>query len=102
MRRLPVAAALFGLVACLQAQTFEPDTPYLYDSFEPQQKPWQPGRDLNIEEVFKNYQYFEVIFGRDGLMKVSTIRQGKRSEVRFYRRLPDGGLELVKPEGAVQ
>lgn len=81
MRRLPVAAALFGLVACLQAQTFEPDTPYLYDSFEPQQKPWQPGRDLNIEEVFKNYQYFEVIFGRDGLIKVSTIRQGKRSEV---------------------
>ena len=73
MRRLPVAAALFGLVACLQAQTFEPDTPYLYDSFEPQQKPWQPGRDLNIEEVFKNYQ-----------------------------RLPDGGLEPVKPEGAVQ
>ncbi len=93
-RLLLILAVCFA--TSVSAQSFEPDTPYLFESFDPQQKPWNPGRDMNIEEVFKNFEYFEVIFGRDGVLKVSTIRQGKRSEVRLYRRLPDGGLTPVE------
>ena len=95
MKRLALLLC-FCLALPAAAEDFVPDTPYLFESFDPQQKPWMPGRDMNIEEVFKNYEYFEVIFGRDGVLKVSTIRQGKRSEVRLYRRLPDGGLTPVE------
>ena len=88
--------------ASAAAQAFDPDTPYFFENFDPQQKPWSPGRDMNIEEVFKNFEYFEVIFGRDGVLKVSTIRQGKRSDVRLYRRLPDGGLTPVELPAAAK
>lgn len=92
MKRLALILCLW-LAIPASADDFVPDTPYLFETFDPQQRPWTPGRDMNIEEVFKNYEYFEVVFGRDGgLLKVSTIRQGKRSEVRYFRRLPDGGL----------
>lgn len=101
MKRLLLILAVC-LATSVAAQSFEPDTPYLFESFNPQQKPWNPGRDMNIEEVFKNFEYFEVIFGRDGVLKVSTIRQGKRSDVRFYRRLPDGGLMPVELPAAAK
>lgn len=102
MRRLALLLC-FWLALQASAEEFVPDTPYLFETFDPQQKPWTPGRDMNIEEVFKNYEYFEVLFGRDGgLLKVSTIRQGKRSEVRYFRRLPDGGLAPVKDTPAAK
>ena len=41
------------------ADKFTPGTPYYFSDFDPSQQPWEPGQYLNIEEVYKNYQYYE-------------------------------------------
>lgn len=89
-----------SLMLCLLAwpalaqPVFEPETPYLFEHFDPQQTPWQPGRDMNIEEVFKNYEYYEIVFGRDGKsVRVTPIRQGRRLAGSRYIRRDDGGLQ---------
>ena len=72
---------------------FKPGTPYYYDNFDPGQRPWEPGRNLNIEEVFNNYQYYEIVLDQDG--KEITVNQyirGDRSGSEKYLVLPDGSL----------
>ena len=39
------------------ADKLAPGMPHYFDSFDATQRPWEPGQPLNIEEVFKNYQY---------------------------------------------
>ena len=76
------------------ANKFTPGTPYYFDHFDTQITPWDPGQYLNIEEVFKNYQYFEILFDQGG--KAITVnrylRGSKESSVRY----------LVKPDGSLQ
>lgn len=85
---------IIGLVSgSAVAAPFEPGTPYYFENFDPTQKPWEPGQDLNIEEVFKNYQYFEVVFARDGKeITVSRFIQNQRKDTEKYRLLPDRSL----------
>lgn len=79
------------------AATFEPGTPYYFENFDPAQKPWEPGQDLNIEEVFKNYQYFEVVFSKDGKeIMVSRFIQNRRKDMEKYQLMPDRSLRRME------
>jgi hypothetical protein len=98
--KLLFAAILLGLAGLAGAvdMPFEPDTPYYFDHFEPEQKPWQPGQDLNIEEVYKNYQYYEIHFmkGKREIQVTRYIRNRRENSER-YRIQPDGALEKLAP-----
>lgn len=86
-------ALLSGSVA---AAGFEPGTAYYFDNFDPAQKPWEPGQDLNIEEVFKNYQYFEIVFSKDGKgITVSRFIQNRRVDRDKYLLGPDRSLQKL-------
>lgn len=95
------AIALFCLLmlpfsAASAADQLVPGTPYYFDSFNPEQRPWAPGQHLNIEEVFKNYQYYEVVFDRDGDgVTVNHYIRGSRAGSEKYRVLPDGSLQEI-------
>lgn len=76
--------------------SFEPDTPHYFDHFDPEQKPWQPGQTLNIEEVFKNYQYYEIRFLKQGSeIQVQRYKHNQRDSGGRYRIMPDGTLEII-------
>ncbi|MEN6587025.1 MAG: hypothetical protein ABFE02_13380 [Sulfuricella sp.] len=75
---------------------FAPDTPYYFEHFDPQQKPWQPGHGLNYEEVFKNYQYYEISFVKNGReLQVNHYVRGRNEGSEHYRINPDGTLEKL-------
>lgn len=70
-----------------------PGSKYYFDSFDPEQKPWNPGRDMNIEEVFKNYQYVEIVLDQDGRsITVTHFIQGSKKDIARYLLMPDGSL----------
>lgn len=100
--RLLAAAIVFCLSGIASAapdtQSFAPDTSYYFEHFDPQQKPWRPGQDLNVEEVFKNYQYYEIHFQNGGreILVNRYIQNRKEAGVR-YRIRGDGALEELAP-----
>jgi len=72
---------------------FSPGTPYYFDHFDPGHKPWDPGQQLNIEEVFKNYQYYEIVFDQDGNgITVNRFLRGSKEGSEKYLVLPDNSL----------
>ncbi|MDP2961681.1 MAG: hypothetical protein Q8N54_02910 [Sulfurimicrobium sp.] len=76
--------------------SYDPDTPHYFEHFDPEQKPWKPGQALNIEEVFKNYQYYEIRFLKQGAeIQVQRYIQNQRGVGERYRIMPDGSLEKV-------
>lgn len=95
-----LCGALFLALALLSgsaaAAGFEAGTAYYFDNFDPTQKPWEPGQDLNIEEVFKNYQYFEIVFSKDGKeITVSRFIQNRRVDRDKYLVGPDRSLQKL-------
>ena len=73
---------------------YTPGTSYYFNQFDPGQKPWEPGQYLNIEEVFKNYQYFEIVFDRDGMgITVYRYLRGSKEGGEEYLLLPDNSLQ---------
>ncbi len=95
-----VAGILFCLSLAASAapdtHSFAPGTSYYFEHFDPLQKPWRPGQDLNVEEVFKNYQYYEIHFQNGGreILVNRYIQNQKEAGVR-YRIRGDGGLEKL-------
>ena len=86
---LPVASGAASL-----AEKLTPGESYYFDSFNSKRQPWVPGQPLNIEEVFKNYQYYEIMLDRNGEeLSVSHYIQGVKKESEKYRVLPDGSLQ---------
>lgn len=86
---LPFAASAASLV-----DKMTPGISYHYEYFDPGQRPWKPGGNLNIEEVFKNYQYYEIVLDQDG--KEITVNQyirGSKAGSEKYLVLPDGALQ---------
>ena len=78
--------------------TFTPGEPYYFESFDPEQRPWEPGQGLNIEEVFKNYEYYEIVLEQDGKgLTVNHYVSGSRAGSVKYRVLPDGSLQKNEP-----
>ena len=98
MVRIMLALCLFTLSLCAGAaslaERFTPGMPYYYESFDPAQRPWRPGQHLNVEEVFKNYQYYEIEFDQDGKgITVNTFIKGNKASSEKYLVLPDGSLQ---------
>jgi len=84
----------FAASAASPEERFSPGMAYYFDAFEPGQKPWKPGPSLNIEEVFKNYQFYEIEFSQDGTeIIVNQYIRGTKTESEKYLRLPDGSLQ---------
>lgn len=91
-----VIAILFwvGAGASSLAEKFQPGVPYYFDSFDPAMKPWEPGQDLNIEEVFKNYVYYEIIFDKSGReITVNRYLQNRKERSDSFLVRPDRSLE---------
>ncbi|OGS98887.1 MAG: hypothetical protein A3F73_12800 [Gallionellales bacterium RIFCSPLOWO2_12_FULL_59_22] len=88
----------FSIVAAPPAGRLAPGTPYYFDSFDAGQRPWEPGQGLNIEEVFKNYEYYEIVLDRDGNgLTVNHYVSGSKAGSEKYRVLPDGSLQKNEP-----
>lgn len=91
------ALLLFALPHAASAESvadkFIPGTPYYFSDFDPGQQPWDPGQHLNIEEVFKNYQYYEIVFDKDGKeITVNRYLRGSKEHSKRYLLLPDNSL----------
>ena len=85
---LPHAASAATLV-----DKFSPGTPYYFNDFDPGKQPWEPGQFLNFEEVFKNYQYYEIVFDQDGnRITVNRYLRGSKENSEKYLILPDKSL----------
>lgn len=83
----------FAVDAASLADELKPGAAYYYDNFDLGQRPWKPGQHLNIEEVFKNYQYYEIVLDLDGKeLTVSQYIQGAKTGSEKYLVLPDGSL----------
>ncbi len=86
---LPFAASAASLV-----DKMAPGVSYYYEYFDPEQRPWKPGWNLNIEEVFKNYQYYEIVLDQNGKeITVSQYIRGSKAGSEKYLVLPDGVLQ---------
>lgn len=84
----------FGAGAASLVAKFQPGVPYYFESFDPAMKPWNPGQDLNIEEVFKNYIYYEIIFDPSGLeITVNRYLQNRKERSDRFLVRPDRSLE---------
>lgn len=72
-----------------------PETPYYFDEFSPAS--WSPDKELNYEEVYRNYEYFEVLFdkGCAGIV-VKRYVKGQFSSSDRYRVNNDGTLEKIR------
>lgn len=85
---LPLSASANSLV-----DKFTPGTPYYFNDFDPGQQPWKPGQYLNLEEVYKNYQYYEIVFDQDGKgFTVKRFLRGSKESSEKYLVLPDRSL----------
>lgn len=83
----------FSASAATLAEKFTPGTAYYFDHFDPGQQPWEPGQYLNFEEVFKNYQYYEIVLDQDGKeISVSQYIRGNKTGSEKYLVLPDRSL----------
>lgn len=88
-----VALGLVSLGAVSAADRLTPGMPHYFEHFDPTRKPWEPGRDLNLEEVFKNYQYYEIVLDQGGLeITVNHFIQNRKAGSEKYQVLPDRSL----------
>lgn len=79
--------------AASPADKFTPGTSYYFDHFDFEQQPWEPGQDLNFEEVFKSFQYYEIVLDRSGMeITVNRYIKGDRAGSEVYLILPNGSL----------
>lgn len=63
-----------------------------YDTFDPDRVPWEPGEEMNLEEVFKNYRYFSIERDDDRLTVTEYLR-GKAEPAQQYRIDATGRLQ---------
>jgi hypothetical protein len=94
---LLAALLLFALPCTVSAASladqFTPGAPYYFNGFDPGQQPWDPGQRMNLEEVFKNYQYYEIVFDQDGkAITVNRFLRGSKESSEKYLLLPDSSL----------
>ena len=88
-----VLASLFSATAIAGA-ALKPGETYYFNSFDPTLKPWNPGEGLNIEEVYKNYMYYEVVVDKAGReITVNRYIQGTKDRSDKYLIGPDRSLE---------
>jgi hypothetical protein len=97
---IPIALAAFALMLpigqSVAGSHFDPGVPYYFDSFDPAQKPWTPGQELNYEEVYKNYAFVEIIFSASGKeITVNGYVNNNKTDSVQYRLDSDGALHRI-------
>lgn len=72
-------------------------SPQYYEEFNPALIPWAPSQARNIEEVFKRYEYYAIVYSDNGArLAVSRYLKGSLAGVTEWQRQPDGSLLQVK------
>lgn len=67
-------------------------TPYYFSEFNPAS--WKVEDELNYEEVYKNFEYFEVTFNKScDEITVKRYRKGAVETLKKYRLALDGTLQ---------
>lgn len=100
-KRFLIATVFILLSALLPAKDSSaaykcrPDSPYYFSEFN--HASWSPDSDLNYEEVYKNYDYFEVSFSKScEEITVKRYVTGQQSSIERYRLNADGTLSKVE------
>jgi len=93
-RLLLALLLIFPVVSAVaEVATPQPGTPYYYDEFDPGLKPWRPASERNLEEVFKNYRYYEIIYTAEPqAIQVRQYVKGTVNTTTNYAIQPDGSL----------
>jgi len=95
---LCLIAFTYAAGATSLADKFTPGTPYYFNDFDPGRQPWEPGQYLNLEEVYKNYRYYEIVFDQDGKgFTVNLFLHGNKESSERYSVLPDKSLRKNEP-----
>ena len=95
-RRFPGRVLLAAILFCFiltAARTGSAETLHYYTEFNPGLNPWQEPEEKNYEEVFKNYEFFTIVYtnaGRD--LEVSRYVKGSVADVSHWQLQPDGAL----------
>lgn len=92
MRRLPALTAALLLPAATAAA--DAGARY-YAEFDPARRPWQPATELNFEEVYQRYEYFEIRDAAGGTLAVTHHQRGQPPRTVRYQRQPDGALRTL-------
>jgi DNA-binding beta-propeller fold protein YncE/cytochrome c553 len=100
----PVSAWLLLIFICLTvpsataASTTEDNSAaHYHDEFNPALIPWTPAQERNIEEVFKRYEYYAIVYSDSGKrLTVTHYVKGARADVTHWHRGPDGALQQEK------
>lgn len=100
-KRFLIAAVFILLSALLPAKgssaayKCRPVSPYYFSEFNPAS--WNPHSELNYEEVYKNYDYFEAFFNRScDEITVKRYVAGQQSSTERYRLNADGSLSKLE------
>lgn len=101
-KKIFLIAAVFILLSAIlpakdssAAYKCRPDSPYYFSEFNPAS--WNPDSELNYEEVYKNYDYFEVSFSKScDEITVKRYVTGQQSSIERYRLNADGSLGKVE------
>lgn len=100
-KRFLISAAFFIILSaltsaeCLSAQErCQANSPYYFSEFDPASL--KPGNELNYEEVYKNYEYFEVFFNK-GCDEITVNRyiKGRFKSSERYQFRADGSLGKI-------
>jgi mono/diheme cytochrome c family protein/DNA-binding beta-propeller fold protein YncE len=100
----PVSAWFLAILtgcALLTAATVitasESGSPHYYEEFNPSLAPWEPPQEKNIEEVFKRYEYYSIVYSDNQTrLLVSHYLRGALAEVSHWTLQPDGALQQEK------
>jgi mono/diheme cytochrome c family protein/DNA-binding beta-propeller fold protein YncE len=86
-------AAILAFVTSITALPLLADSPHYYTEFNAGRKPWQAAEEKNLEEVFKNHEYFAIVYTNGGAeLEVSHYLNGAVADVSHWQLQPDGSL----------
>lgn len=84
---------LTGPGTVLSTEKFQSGVSYYFENFDPAMKPWDPGQDLNFEEVFKNYIFYEIVFDPSGQkITVNRYLQNRKDRSELFLLRSDRSL----------
>lgn len=92
MRRLPTLTAALLLPAAASAA--DAGARY-YAEFDPARRPWKPATELNYEEVYQRYEYFEIRDTAGDMLAVTHHQRDQPPRTVRYQRQPDGALRAL-------
>ncbi len=89
-------AAILAFVITAAAFPACAETAHYYTEFDSGLIPWQAPEEKNFEEVFKNYEYFAIVYSNDGAdLTVSHYIKGVVADVSHWQLQPNGALNAL-------